>query len=58
MGNCNNCLVPNNDISNQYLVRDGFGEFTSSRFDWELAQGRISLQEVDQMLNQLKLHGG
>ena len=50
MGNGNNCLTPNNDNSNQYLDLNCKGEFVSNKFNEELAVGRLTKHEVDDVL--------
>ena len=42
MGNCNNCMVPSNSMTNQYITRNCGFNFTSDNYNEHLAKGKMS----------------
>ena len=56
MGNCNNCMVPENDLKNQYLTQSCNCTYTSRNFNEGLANGRLTKLEVDNTLARLDQH--
>ena len=50
MGTCHNCFIPKNTYKQQNLARDFCFSFCSSRYDEELAHGRLKKEEVEEHL--------
>ena len=45
--------IPANDSQNQYVSRDDCNKFSSLRFDQGLVRGKLTRQEVDDMLHRV-----